>query len=150
MNDSQLRRLLKGIVMAGLLCSVASGDETLELSLRVQKRVLATGDGQPVYARVERSQAWNAAETAVIVCDVWDRHHCLNAVRRMEEFLPRLNQLLTRCREQGAVVIHAPSDCMPAYEEHPARRRALQTPIVAGAREELRFWCSAINARCRG
>ena len=146
MNDSQLWRLLKGIVMAGLLCSVASGDETLELSLRVQKRVLATGDGQPVYARVERSQAWNAAETAVIVCDVWDRHHCLNAVRRMEEFLPRLNQLLTRCREQGAVVIHAPSDCMPAYEEHPARRRALQTPIVANAREELRFWCSAIPA----
>ena len=25
------------------------------------------------------------AETAVIVCDVWDAHHCLNAVRRVKE-----------------------------------------------------------------
>ncbi len=146
MNCSQLCKMLKGLLVAGLFCSAAPGDEMLELNLRVQKRVLVGAAGQPEYSRVERSEAWSASETAVIVCDVWDRHHCLNAVRRMEEFLPRLNQLLASCREQGVVVIHAPSDCMPAYENHPARRRAQQTPRVDGAREDLRFWCSAIAA----
>ncbi len=37
---------------------------------------------------------WQPEQTAVIVCDVWDYHHSINAVRRLEEMLPRLNALL--------------------------------------------------------
>ncbi len=79
--------------------------------------------------RANLHQTWNPAETAVIVCDVWDAHHSVNAVRRMSEFLPRLNKLLTVARESGATIIHSPSDCMPSYEDHPARKSAQQALI---------------------
>ena len=131
-----------------LLNDVARGEDpqptgTLQLTLRQQKAVPAAL-GAARFLPVERDEAWPAGETAIIVCDVWDRHHCLNAVRRMTEFLPRMNQVLTVARQQGAVIIHAPSDCMPAYETHPARLRALQAPMAADPPRDLPFWCSKI------
>ena len=131
-----------------LLNDVARGEDpqptgTLQLTLRQQKAVPAAL-GAARFLPVERDEAWSAGETAIIVCDVWDRHHCLNAVRRMTEFLPRMNQVLTVARQQGAVIIHAPSDCMPAYETHPARLRALQAPMAADPPRDLPFWCSKI------
>lgn len=94
--------------------------------------------------QVSVEQAWPAAETAFIVCDVWDKHHCLNAVRRMEEFAPRMNDVLNAARRRGATIIHAPSDCMPAYTEHPARKRALAAPVAADRPRDIEFWCSRI------
>ncbi len=63
-------------------------------------------------------------QTAVIVCDCWDYHHCLNAVRRLEQFAPVLNNVLSEARSRGVTIIHSPSDCMEAYRDHPARKRA--------------------------
>ena len=31
----------------------------------------------------ERTEQWDPAETALIVCDMWNLHHCLNATRRV-------------------------------------------------------------------
>ena len=47
----------------------------------------------------------------------------MNAVRRLEEFAPRMNDVLKEARRRGATIIHSPSDCMPAYADHPARKR---------------------------
>jgi len=132
--------------MLGLLCPAVLADEPLQLSLRFQRSVAVTPQQSSSYARLERAERWNPSETAVIVCDVWDRHHCLNAVRRMEEFLPRMNELLATCRDRGAVIIHSPSDCMPAYTKNPARQRAIRMAPVADERGDLSFWCSAIPA----
>ncbi len=82
-------------------------------------------EGHPA-KRVTETQQWNPKETAIVVCDVWDAHHSINAVRRMNEFLPRLNRMLIAARTEGATIIHSPSDCMPAYESHPARKSAIQ------------------------
>ena len=56
--------------------------EDLNLTLRSQRHSIADDP----WVRLNVPQTWHAAETAVIVCDVWDKHHCLNAVRRLEEF----------------------------------------------------------------
>ncbi len=93
-----------------------------------------------------KSEHWMAAKTAVIVCDVWDKHHCLNAVRRLEEFAPRLNDVLKEARRRGAVIIHSPSDCMPAYTDHPARKRAMSVPRDKATPADVEFWCSKILA----
>lgn len=90
------------------------------------------------------SQRWKSAETAVIVCDVWDYHHCLNAVRRVEEFAPRLDRVLAELRKRGSIIIHAPSDCMDAYANHPARKRAISVPSSGDAPADIESWCSAI------
>lgn len=93
-----------------------------------------------------REEAWQPDLTAVIVCDVWDYHHCLNAVRRLEEFAPRLNDVLKKARGLGCVIIHSPSDCMPAYEDHPARLRAVEAPRASRLPENIEHWCSVIPA----
>ena len=91
-----------------------------------------------------REEQWDPAKTAVIVCDVWDYHHCYNAVQRLTEFGPRLNELVANARERGMTIIHAPSDCMPAYEGHPARKRAIDTPKSATLPTDIQSWCSKI------
>lgn len=64
----------------------------------------------------------------------------------MEEFVPRLNQVLSEARRRGATIIHAPSDCLAAYADHPARQRALAVPPSDQLPAGIRAWCSRIPA----
>ncbi|MDX1946788.1 MAG: hypothetical protein SFU86_15410 [Pirellulaceae bacterium] len=142
-----MRRPLLVLVTYSLLLSTALGAEEFSLELRRQVEAPARSGK---YERQSRPESWLARETAVIVCDVWDYHHCLNAVRRLEEFAPRLDQLLAEARRRGATIIHAPSDCMPAYAEHPARKRATAVPLAANLPKEIDTWCSRIEAEKKG
>ncbi|WP_233216457.1 ThuA domain-containing protein [Blastopirellula marina] len=102
------------------------------------------------YHRLSRDEAWKPEQTAIIVCDMWDLHHCRNAVLREQEFAPRLNEVLTTAREQGVTIIHAPSGCMKHYKEHPARTRAELTPRAANMPAEITSWCYQIPAEEEG
>lgn len=130
-----------------LLCSTAGllADD-LKLQLRYQEE---TSKDSGRYHRLERAETWQPEQTAIIVCDVWDYHHCFNAVKRLEQFAPRLDNLLKTARAEGVTIIHAPSDCMPAYQGHPARMRAQQVdhngPVPAG----IENWCSKIPSEER-
>jgi hypothetical protein len=126
-----------GLAMAVSLLSVlgvhgeisvlkALGQSPSEYRLR-ERSIVQRGDR---LERTEETTSWDAARTAVIVCDVWDYHHSVNAVRRLEEMLPSMDKLLQTARQSGSVIIHAPSDCMPQYAEHPARLRAIDAPKV--------------------
>src|SRR5262245_45425489 len=64
------------------------------------------------YTVRDRVESWDPKQTAIIVCDMWDAHHCLNAVRRAEEMAPRMNEVLEKARNRGVFIIHAPSSCM--------------------------------------
>lgn len=70
------------------------------------------------------------AATAIVLCDVWDNHHCRGAVERLEKMLPRMNQVLRAARDQGMQIVHAPSETMPFYADHPARQRVLAAPSI--------------------
>ncbi len=131
------------LLLSSLMMTPMTLADDLQLTLRSQNAPPAK---KGEFARVSISATWSAKETAVIVCDVWDKHHCRNAVRRMEEFLPRMNDVLKKAREQGATIIHSPSDCMPAYEGHAARLRAIETPAAANLPQDVEFWCSKIPA----
>jgi len=137
-------------VLVCLFVFVCTGEPGLaqqfDLRLRYQKQM---DEGRNEYQRLVREETWNASETAVIVCDVWDLHHCLNAVGRLEEFGPRLNQVLTEARRRGAAIIHSPSDCMAAYQDHPARRRAIAAPHADTLPDDIEHWCSRIPAEER-
>lgn len=135
------------VVVFGLLAAnTMLRAEPLELELRSQYRT--NGEAGEYVRSVERVR-WEAGQTAVIVCDVWDKHHCLNAVRRLEEFAPRMNQVLNEARRRGATIIHAPSDCMPAYEKHPARQRAAELASAEQPPVDVEFWCSKIPSEER-
>jgi len=148
MSRSFLRPFLPlavwGIVVSSMtVLSSAHAADTMPFVLRYQTE---TRRDSGRFHQLLRRESWNPAETAIIVCDVWDSHHCLNAVRRVNEFAPRLNQVLTAARQHGMLVIHSPSDCMPAYAGHPARRRAQETPAASDAPADIATWCSAIPA----
>lgn len=132
------------VCLCSLICLGESAlAEQFDLRMRYQKQ---TGEERVSFQRLEREESWDAGETAVIVCDVWDLHHCLNAVRRLEEFGPRLNEVLIEARRRGAVVIHSPSDCMDAFQDHPARHRAIAAPRTDTLPEDIEHWCSRIPA----
>lgn len=130
-------------LLAASAMSIAADGDALELTLRSRTE---TAEGAGRYHTVTHDETWEPEQTAIIVCDVWDLHHCLNAVRRAEEFAPRLNELLKDARERGVTIIHAPSDCMDAYADHPARKRAMNVPLVADLPEDIELWCSRIPA----
>lgn len=116
--------------------------DALTLQLRFQREDPSGGR----FHSETRNETWQPSETAIIVCDAWDFHHCLNAVRRLGEFAPRLDKVLATAREQGVTIIHAPSDCMDAYQNHPGRKRAMTTPTAAYLPHDISSWCSIIPA----
>lgn len=77
--------------------------------------------------------------TALVICDMWDKHWCAAATRRVAEIAPRFNAFVTRLREIGVLIVHAPSGTLDHYETHPARRTAVAAPAVADA-EKLDAW----------
>jgi type 1 glutamine amidotransferase/nicotinamidase-related amidase len=101
-------------------------------SLVFETRV-ETSEASRVWVPLRSQAVWDPARTAVIVCDTWDYHHSINAVRRLSQLAPRMNQFVGQARSDGATIIHAPSDCMATYERHPARRRAIE---IAGTIQE--------------
>lgn len=131
------------IMATGLLHNAGQANaDDLHLELRSQQHETVTYAWESQTKHAE----WVTAKTAVIVCDVWDKHHCLNAVHRLEEFAPRLNNVLKTARQRGATIIHSPSDCMQAYVDHPARKRAMSVPHDKATPADVEFWCSKIPA----
>ncbi|HEV2863941.1 MAG TPA: hypothetical protein VGX48_23295 [Pyrinomonadaceae bacterium] len=90
-----------------------------------QRTVSADGTVRP--KTIQRPD-WDAAKAAVIICDMWDAHHCVTAALRVEEMAPRVNDVVAGLRRQGAFIIHAPGECMDFYKGTPARTRALSAP----------------------
>jgi len=121
--------------------SAAAAD--LQLQLRYRQE---TSSASGRHHTLVRDETWDPAQTALIVCDVWDLHHCLNAVRRVEELAPRLNEVVRQARQQQVTIIHAPSDCMATYADHPARQRAIRTPRAANLPKDIGAWCTKIPA----
>lgn len=139
------------LMAAGLAVLSVAGlpGEEPQFKLELRQRVETANDSGRFHSTTKAAR-WKAHETAVIVCDMWDLHHCLNATRRGAEMAPRMNQVLNEARKQGAVIIHAPSSCTNAYEGHPARTRAIKTPRAASFPEDIGRWCHTIPAEEKG
>ncbi len=97
-------------------------------SLRVRFRVAAEdGSDEPQFAI---RPGWSLERAAVVICDMWDTHHCLSAANRVAEMAPHLNMVVAAMRQMGALIIHCPSRCMDFYGGHPARKRATEVRHV--------------------
>src|SRR5437867_2046544 len=76
----------------------------LRLQLR-ERRETQPGSGQ--YQVGHRSVDWEVAQTAILICDMWDDHYCKSAAQRVGVLVPRMNQVLTAARSHGVLIIHA-------------------------------------------
>jgi len=95
---------------------------------RLAMRRRVTSDGRDRAEIVYRD--WDPAQAAVVVCDMWDAHSCVSAMRRVTEMAPRMNEVLAALRAEGALIVHAPADCMDYYQASAARQRAVRAPHV--------------------
>lgn len=130
-------------LIQGAIRSAEPDSRPLEVHLRSQREV-AADSGR--YHREIKAEIWQAKDTAIIVCDMWDSHHCVNAVRRVGELSPRMNALLGNLRERGSTIIHAPSGCMNAYTDSPARMRAEKTKPATNVPADIGKWCDQITS----
>jgi type 1 glutamine amidotransferase/nicotinamidase-related amidase len=135
------------VIVATLAVSLAARADNLNVTLRHR---VETAEGSGRYHTLTREESWQPEQTAIIVCDMWDLHHCLNAVRREGELAPRLEQVLNTAREAGVTIIHAPSSCMEFYEGNPARERAKAAPQADNLPEDIGQWCHKIPAEEQG
>ena len=138
-----MRNLIPWIASVVFIIPSMTSADSNSLNLTLRHRV-PTSEDSPRYHALLEKQNWKGSETAVIVCDMWDLHHCLNATRRGAEMAPRMNALLNRARARGATIIHAPSSCMKPYANHPARKRAMVAPMASTLPAKINEWCYRI------
>jgi len=131
-------------ILALLLAGAyASAVRAGTLTLQTRSRVPATADTNE-WQSFEKSVHWDAQQTAVVICDMWDKHWCPDATERVGEMAPRMNEVVKAARAKGAFIIHCPSDTMNFYKDHPGRKLARSAPKVE-SRIPLQNWCS-LNA----
>lgn len=101
-----------------VLCLSVANAEPLTLRTRVQP-FKAADEWQEVTVRADLAPK----ETAIIICDMWDKHWCQAASRRCGEIAKRMDPVVKAARARGVFIIHAPSECMGFYKDSPARKR---------------------------
>jgi nicotinamidase-related amidase/type 1 glutamine amidotransferase len=126
----------------------ASG-RTAAWQLTLRNRTLSAGAKDDFEVTLRKAE-WDPKQTAIIVCDMWDSHHCYNAVKRVTEIAPRMNLVLEKARGQGSLIIHAPSSCMTPYKDHPGRKRAQDAPQAANLPKDIGTWCTKIPSEEKG
>lgn len=114
--------------------------DTTNNTLSLYTRSRAKADGGENFELLYKSVQWDARKTAVVVCDMWDKHWCPSATRRVAEMAPRMNEVLKAARSHGALIIHCPSGTLDFYKDTPARKLAQQAPKVE-AKVPLQNWC---------
>lgn len=131
----------------GLLAFTAfaaeNGSHLLELHTRAR---IPEGAGGAQWKRIERTVSWDPKKTAVIICDMWDKHWCKGATARVGEMAPRMNEVVREARRRGVTIIHAPSDTMRFYVDYPQRKKAQAAPPAAAA-TDLDKWRSLNQAK---
>ena len=123
-----------------LSLSAIHASESFKVKLR--DRIKSEGGSIEIRERVEN---WDASETAVIVCDMWDSHHCYNAVKRAGEIAPIIDKFISEVRKAGGTVIHSPSSCLDFYKSNAARIRAIQAPAANNLPQGIGTWMHWIS-----
>ena len=101
------------------------------MRISLQSQSLRTGSqGLSEWARDVRETEIEPARSAILVCDVWDRHWSKGANLRLAALLPRMEDLLNRTRSRGFHIVHAPSDTLAFYADSPARKRIAELPPI--------------------
>jgi nicotinamidase-related amidase len=103
-----------------------AADDILHLRTRVE-----TFKGSGAWDEVVMTKELPLRETAIIICDMWDKHWCPSAGKRCDALAQKMAVVIAAAQAKGIPVIHAPSECMDFYKDTPQRRKILQVPRVS-------------------
>ena len=132
---------MKLLLLLGLTTSILA--EPLQLHIR---RQIESAPNSGEWRTEEKTVQWDSKKTAIIICDMWDKHWCKGASERVAEMAPRMNEVVKTARARGVFIIHSPSDTMKFYEGTPQRKRAQEAPIAIPP-IPLQRWCKLDPAK---
>lgn len=99
----------------------------LQFKIRTRKEI---PPGSGAWKDSSEPRLLPAAKTAILICDMWDKHWCAGATQRVDALAPNMAKVVKAAQQAGILVIHAASDTMYYYDEWPQRRRAQMAPRV--------------------
>lgn len=102
----------------------------LAMDLKLRSRVEAF-KGSNQWDEVDFHRSLNPQQTAIVICDMWDKHWCRGATDRVGKLVVKMNPVLEAARAKGVTIIHAPSDTMDFYNDHPSRHSVHMFPAMA-------------------
>jgi len=120
-----LSRWLLFSALAVRLPALAGADITVELRSRVE---VFKGSGD--WRAVNLQETVPVEATAIVICDMWDKHWCSGATGRVNALASKMAPFLEAARKRGIQIIHAPSETMAFYQDTPQRQRILGVPKV--------------------
>jgi nicotinamidase-related amidase len=115
------------VLCAILTCLTGWAADTATLRLNLRTRVEAF-KGSAVWQEAQFEESLPVSRTAIVICDMWDKHWCSGASRRVDALAVRMNPVIEAARAAGIQIIHAPSETMDFYKGAPERLRMLAIP----------------------
>jgi nicotinamidase-related amidase len=109
----------------------------MALDYVIRKQQIRFRDGLRCWDIVEEPLQCAAGETALIIVDMWDKHWSSGSTRRFGQLAVRIDETAKRAREQGILIVHAPSETEAFYAGTPARERLLSVPCLRGIAEPV-------------
>ncbi|MBN2314195.1 MAG: ThuA domain-containing protein [Sedimentisphaerales bacterium] len=122
-----------------------SSSDSLDLVTR--SRTPPLPDDASRFKVVQKKIEWDPKQTAIIICDMWNEHWCKGASKRTAELAPYMNDVVSKARDEGVFIIHAPSGTVKSYTGHPARKRAEEAPKAANLPDGIDKWCRWIDEK---
>ncbi len=114
------RKFLAAVFTVSTL--VAAGDA---IAVKLRSRVESPA-GSGKWTEVAREDKLAPRRTALIICDMWDKHWCRGATERVDVLARRAAPFIDVARRSGVLIIHAPSDTMEYYKDAPQRQSILR------------------------
>ena len=112
-------------ISSTLFLTAAPAAKMLRLTLRSRVEPFkGSGEWQEVHV----TRDLPASRAALVICDMWDRHWCEGAAKRVEALARKASPVIDLARAKGVLIIHAPSETMPYYRDDPARLSLLAIP----------------------
>ncbi len=114
------------LAVAGVIVAAPGAMLHLDLRSRVQPF-----KSDPGWREVTIRESIPATASAIILCDMWDRHWCEGATGRVDALAHKIAPVVEAARRHGMLIVHAPSDTMDFYKSAPQRLAMLAIPFVA-------------------
>lgn len=131
---------MQNVLLLSIAMLVTGSVGAAELELAARSQAVDSADRDHGYVEKQETLHWSPENTAIVVCDMWDKHWCEGATRRVGQMASRMNEVLVSARKQGVLIIHCPSDTMDFYADTPQRLLAQAAPKLE-TEIPLERWC---------
>lgn len=125
------RRKCAALALAAVSLTFAATRKGVSTNLRLNLRSRVEAfRGSGDWREVHFQEDFPVNETAILICDMWDKHWCTGASRRVDALARKMAPVLEIARARGVQIIHSPSDVMDFYKDALQRKRMIDIPAV--------------------